>query len=106
MAACDPLYAETIRGIEPVAITIRNKITEELIRRIGRRTGEEPSAVIDRLVSQETAPYTDRNVPEEEVRRRMQRFEELRKRFPPPANPPTWAEIEAEMDSIFGDDLK
>jgi hypothetical protein len=100
------LYAETIRGIEPVAITIRNKTTEDLIRQIGRRTGEEPSAVIERLVAQEAGPARDEKVPEEEVRRRMQRFEELRKQFPPPGNPPTWAEIEEEMDSIFGDDLK
>lgn len=89
-----------------MAITIRNKATEELIRQIGRRTGEEPSAIIERLVAQEAGPTRDQKVPEEEVRRRMQRFEELRRQFPTPANPPTWAEIVEEMDSIFGDDLK
>lgn len=89
-----------------MAITIRNKTTEELIRKIGRRTGEGPSAVIARLVKAEVGGKNEQKVPEEEVRRRMAVFEELRKKYPHTGPKMTWAEIEEEMDSIFGDDLK
>ena len=89
-----------------MAITIRNKETEELIRKIGRRTGEGPSAVVARLVKQEASGRNEQKVPEEEVRRRMAVFEELRKKYPNTGPEMTWAEIEEEMDSIFGDDLK
>ena len=49
-----------------MAITIRNQKTEELIREIGRRTGEGPSAVVRRLVERE-ADGQDSAVPEDEV---------------------------------------
>lgn len=88
-----------------MAITIRNKTTEELIRQIGRRTGEGPSAVIARLVTREASGQNDK-VPEAEVRRRLAVFEELAKKYPPTGPQMTWDEIEEEMDSIFGDDLK
>ena len=65
---------QCIRDIEPVAITIRNQKTEELIRKIGRRTGEGPSAVVRRLAEREVGAQ-DNAVPEEEVRRRMRRFD-------------------------------
>ena len=89
-----------------MAITIRNKETEELIRKIGRRTGEGPSAVVARLVKAEVGGRNDQKVPEEEVRRRMAVFEDLRKKYPNTGPEMTWAEVEEEMDSIFGDDLK
>ena len=88
-----------------MAITIRNKETEELIRKIGRRTGEGPSAVVRRLAvaeagSMEGAPS------QKEIARRMTRIEELRKQYSRPDDPNlTWEEIEEEMDSIFGDEL-
>jgi hypothetical protein len=82
-----------------MAITIRNKETEELIRRIGRRTGEGPSAVIRRLAENENA--RGGSVPPEEVARRMRVFEELREKYPPPEEKMTWAEVEREMDAIF-----
>ena len=85
-----------------MAITIRNKETEELIRRIGRRTGEGPSAVIRRLAEKE-AGQQPAGVPEEEVRRRIAEFEAIAKEFPPPDPKPSWAEIEWEMDSLFDD---
>ena len=89
-----------------MAITIRNKETEELIRKIGRRTGEGPSAVVARLVKAEASGRNDQAVPEEEVRRRLALFEELSKQYPYTGPKLTWAQIEEEMDSIFGDDLK
>jgi hypothetical protein len=59
-----------------VAITIRNKVTEQLIRKIGRRTGEGPSAVIRRLAEREAANDAGM-VSEEEVERRIAEFEKL-----------------------------
>ncbi len=89
-----------------MAITIRNQKTEDLIRKIGRRTGEGPSAVVRRLVEREAKGEGQQEVPEAEVQRRMAVFDELRKKYPDTGPKMTWAEIEEEMDSIFGDDLK
>lgn len=89
-----------------MAITIRNKTTEELIRKIGRRTGEGPSAVVRRLAENENREQSIEVVSEEEIQRRLAVFDELAKRFPPPDDGRTWTEIEEEMDSIFGGDLK
>ena len=83
-----------------MAITIRNKETEELIRKIGRRTGEGPSAVVARLVKQEISGNNGR-VSEEEVRRRMQLFAELAEKYPPPDPKPSAEEIEREVDSLY-----
>jgi len=89
-----------------MAITIRNKTTEELIRKIGRRTGEGPSAVIARLVKAE-AKDKDKPVPPEVVKQRMRELKESRLKYTYPDDPKlTWAEIEEEMDSIFGDDFE
>ena len=51
-----------------MAITLRNKVVEERIRAIGRRTGEGPSAVIARLVDAEE-PGAGRSSPEAAERR-------------------------------------
>ena len=90
-----------------MAITIRNQKTEELIRKIGRRTGEGPSAVIRRLAEREAGITNDaRPVPPEIVKMRMRRLEELRLKHTHPDDPKlSWEEIETEMDSIFGDEL-
>lgn len=96
------VYASAKPGeIGPVAITIRNKETEDLIRRIGRRTGEEPDAVITRLVASEAKSDMVGEVSREEYERRMKVFEELREKYPPPEPKMTWAEVEREMDAIF-----
>lgn len=86
-----------------MAITIRNKTTEELIRKIGRRTGEGPSAVVRRLAEREAGAGgpNEQKVPEEEVRRRIALFEELRRKYPPPDPAPMWEEVEREMDSLY-----
>lgn len=83
-----------------MAITIRNKTTEDLIRKIGRRTGEGPSAIISRLVAREATGEND-TVPPEEVKRRMARFEELAKAFPPRNPVPTKEEVEREIDALY-----
>jgi hypothetical protein len=88
-----------------VAITIRNKTTEELIRKIGSRTGEGPSAVIRRLAENENRQQPQR-VSEDEVKRRVRAMEELAEKYRDPDAPKrSWQQIEREMDSIFGDDF-
>ena len=89
-----------------MAITIRNKTTEELIRKIGRRTGEGPSAVIARLVTAEAKGDGRGRLQDEEIKRRVTVFEELDRKYPDRGPKMSWQEIEREMDSIFGDDLK
>ena len=84
-----------------MAITIRNRTTEELIRKIGRRTGEGPSALVARLVEREASGGHDQRVSEDEVRRRVAAFEELAKQFPPPDPKPTWEEIERDRDALY-----
>jgi hypothetical protein len=84
-----------------MAITIRNKTTEELIRKIGRRTGEGPSAILRRLAEAEISRQNDQRVAKEEVQRRLQLFRDLAKEFPPPDPTPTWEEVEREMDSLY-----
>lgn len=83
-----------------MAITIRNKTTEEMIRKIGRRTGEGPSAVVRRLVERE-ASSGEEAVPEEEVERRIQFMRELGEKYPPPDPKPTWEEIERDIDALY-----
>jgi hypothetical protein len=82
-----------------MAITIRNKKTEELIRLIGRRTGEGPSAVIRRLAQNEASGGSHQN--EAEIRQRIAAMEELSRKFPPPEPKPSRDEIERERDALF-----
>jgi hypothetical protein len=87
-----------------MAITIRNKHTEALIRQIGARTGEGPSAVVKRLAERalEEAPG---RVSQAEYERRMAAWDDLMKLAPPRDPNLTWSEVEQEMNSIFGDGL-
>jgi len=82
-----------------MAITIRNKDTEAMIRRIGKRRNEGPSAVVKRLAEQEL--QRNGEVQQEEYARRMRAFEELAQKYPPPGPKVPWAEIEREMDAVF-----
>ena len=84
-----------------MAITIRNKETEELIRKIGRRTGEGPSAVVRRLATAEALSQNEKKVSEEEVRRRLKFMHQLREKYPPPDPKPTWEEVERERDALY-----
>lgn len=90
-----------------MAITIRNKTTEELIRKIGRRTGEGPSAVVRRLAENENGSLESTAAPTPDVvRERMRKLEESRLRHIDPDDPKlSWDEVEKAMDSIFGDEL-
>jgi hypothetical protein len=83
-----------------MAITIRNKTTEELIRRISSRTGEGPSALIHRLALAELAGGND-FVPEQEAKRRLRWLEELGKQYPPPEPKPSWEDVERETDALY-----
>lgn len=63
-----------------MAITLRNKPLEERIKRIGRRTGLGPSAVIAKAVEAlEQAPAPE--VPPEEVKRRLKALDEIQRRI-------------------------
>ena len=81
-----------------MAITIRNKKTEELIRTIGR-PGEGPSAVIRRLAESEARDRQE--VPTEVARQRIERLKELSRKYPPPDPKPGRTEIEQEMEALF-----
>lgn len=82
-----------------MAMTIRNKETEAMIRRIGKPRGEGPSAVVRRLAEEELRREGEVSQPEYE--RRMRAFEELARRFPPPEPKVPWSDIEVEMQSLF-----
>jgi hypothetical protein len=82
-----------------MAITIRNKETEAMIRRIGRVRGEGPSAVVNRLAKEEL--QRSGSASQEEYERAMRAFEELTRKYPPPEPKIPWSEVEAEMDALF-----
>jgi hypothetical protein len=88
-----------IRYISGMAITIRNKDTEAMIRQLGKRRNEGPSAVVNRAVRE--ALEREGQVSQEEYERRMRAFEELARKYPPPDPKIPWGEIEAEMQSLF-----
>jgi hypothetical protein len=97
MLLCSPIRY-TAPG-DTVAITIRNKETEAMIRRIGKRRNEGPSATVRRLAEQELAG--EMLVSEEEYDRTMRAFEELARKYPPPAEKLSWAELKAERDALY-----
>jgi hypothetical protein len=82
-----------------MAITIRNKETEAMIRRIGKRRKEGPSATIRRLAEQELA--SEAKASDGDYARAMQAFEELAKKYPPPTEKLSWAELKAERDALY-----
>lgn len=82
-----------------MAITIRNKDTEAMIRRIAKRRNEGPSAVVKHLAEQEL--QRNGEVPQEEYERRMRVFDELARKYPPPEPKVPWSEMEKEMDALF-----
>ncbi len=77
-----------------MAITIRNTEIENLIREIGRHTGEGPSAVIARAVRS----LNGGQLSPEESREKLNRL----MRGVPPRDPKlTWKDLENDMNSIF-----
>jgi hypothetical protein len=105
MQLCSDFRSDYIpgRGEEvlerPVAITIRNKETEAIIRRLGARRREGPSAVIARLAKEELK--REGQVSREEYARRMAAWDELMSLAPPRDPNATWEDFEAEMQSLF-----
>ncbi len=82
-----------------MAITIRNKETERIIRDVGRQTGEGPSALIARLVEQEERRLVDGRRAQHAERRRALR--QLIEETPPvseDARRAVWEELGAMYD--------
>ena len=77
-----------------MAITIRNKRIESMIREIGRQTGEGPSAVVARAIES----LNTRTFSAQESREKLQR---LMKDVPPRDPNLTWEDLREDMDSIF-----
>jgi hypothetical protein len=75
-------------------ITLRNKVIEEKIRRIGERTGEGPSAVIARAIAQEEARL------EAESEQKLADLQAIRASFPPMTDAER-AAVHHEMDHMF-----
>jgi hypothetical protein len=84
-----------------VAITIRNKQTEAMIRAIGKRWKEGPSAVISRLARQQLE--REKEAAEAAAERRVKSWDELMALAPPRDPNVTWDDLEREMDSLFDD---
>jgi hypothetical protein len=81
-----------------MAITIRNKETEAMIRRLGERWHEGPSAVVKRLA--ETELGREDTVSDAEYQRRMQIWDEIEKEFPPPTEEEK-REMQHELDTMY-----
>ena len=82
-----------------MAITIRNKRTEDMIHRIGKRNAEGPSRTIQRLAEKELANgFASPAEPLEESERL---WAELMALAPPRDPNLNWEDIEQEMQSLF-----
>jgi hypothetical protein len=82
-------------------ITLRNKLVEEKIRRIGERTGEGPSAVIARAIAQEEARL------EAESEQKLADLQAIRASFPPMTAEERAAvhhEVEHMFDYLYDDE--
>jgi hypothetical protein len=77
-----------------MAITIRNKRTEAMIRKMGERTGEGPSALLNRLLDAELEREAVRTNQEQETR--LASSDTLDEAFPPPSE-----EEKAEMRKVM-----
>jgi len=82
-----------------MAITIRNKDTEAIIRRLGERWNEGPSGVVKRLAKQADQQVQEADRLKQE--RRMKAWEEVMALAPPRDPHVTWEDIEREMDGLF-----
>jgi hypothetical protein len=66
-----------------MAITIRNRQTEAMIRKIGKRTGEGPSALLYRLAAAEIEREEAQE--SEAAKMRLASWDALDEAFPPPS---------------------
>lgn len=81
-----------------MAITIRNKRTEAIIREIGQRTGEGPSALLHRLAKAELERNATRE--SQEQRTRLESWDTLDEAFPPPSEDEK-TEMRKTMETLF-----
>ncbi len=82
-----------------MAITIRNKETERIIRDVGSQTGEGPSALIARLVEQEERRLAEARQARREERRMA--LQQLIEETPPVSDEDrraVWTELEEMYD--------
>ena len=81
-----------------MAITIRNKRTEAMLRDIGERTGEGPSALLYRLAKEAIEREAARE--EQEQRKRLESWDALDAAFPPPSEKEK-AEMRKVMETMY-----
>lgn len=85
-----------------MAITLRNKPVEEMIRRIGVQTGEGPSAVIARVIARETERLdADRRKAAEE---KLAKLQAIRAEFGPFTDEDrkaVWEDLERINEEMF-----
>lgn len=82
-----------------MAITIRNKATEAMIRELAQRWKQGPSAVIARLAKLQLEQ--EREADAANIERRLNAWDEVMKLAPPRDPSVTWEDLEREMDSLF-----
>ena len=82
-----------------MAITIRNKETEAMIRRLGKRRNEGPSAVVSRLAREALA--REGQVSHDDYERRMKAWDEVMALAPPRDPNITWDDLDREMQGLF-----
>jgi hypothetical protein len=88
-----------------MAITIRNKKTEEIIRRLGQRRGEGPSAVIARLATAEEKREAEGR--EREKQERLARIRAFTATLPVPTEEErkaVWEEADRMFDYLYEDE--
>jgi hypothetical protein len=87
-----------------MAITLRNKPVEEMIRRIGAQTGEGPSAVIARVIVKETERLeAERKAAAAE---KLAKLQAIRAQFPPftdDERKEAWALLDRINEEMFED---
>jgi hypothetical protein len=81
-----------------MAITIRNKETEAMIRKLGKRRNEGPSAVVSRLAKEALA--REGTVSQEEYERRMKGWDELMAMVPEFTEAEK-QEMQGELDHMY-----
>ncbi|HEX8167230.1 MAG TPA: hypothetical protein VF601_15785 [Beijerinckiaceae bacterium] len=88
-----------------MAITIRNKKTEETIRRLGQQRGEGPSAVIARLA--EAEEKREAKAREREKQERLARIRAFTATLPVPTEEERkamWEEADRMFDYLYEDE--
>lgn len=81
-----------------MAITIRNRETEAMLRQLGMRWGLGPSRVIRRLAEEELV--RSGTTSPEEFASRMKLWDELEREFPPPSEEEK-RQMQYELDHMY-----